>query len=343
MKITTAMLKLSILIPVYNGENYIGRCLDSLKHQNLDANEFEILILNDGSTDGSLSVIEKYLDAFLNIYVFSEPNSGSDISRNKLLDKAKGTYIYFLDADDYLVSNALPQVLNLGITKNLDIVGFQSEPTHKSDDFQSNLQSFDFDNVAIINGLEFVNQHPKFRQEVWWYITSKEYIDRYQIRFNEKKGQSTGDWVFTNECVLQADRIVILNIIFHRYYQSQDSVMRSQEAKKVELLINNLYHAILSFDQFCDKLKSQNKNLNPEIFAYLDKRKGTMINFFLHKMYLENIDVKTLEEYLKLLKERNLYPTKRNLGSDGFKSWIMRLVLKRERLFLLIYKLTVRR
>jgi len=89
-------MKLSILIPVYNAERFIERCLNSLIIQDLDKNEYEIIIINDGSTDNSLEIVENYSKEHANVVFYSHENQGVVATRNKLLKHAKGTYIYFI-------------------------------------------------------------------------------------------------------------------------------------------------------------------------------------------------------------------------------------------------------
>ena len=114
-------MKLSILIPVYNAERFIERCLNSLIIQDLDKNEYEIIIINDGSTDNSLEIVENYSKEHANVVFYSHENQGVVATRNKLLKHAKGTYIYFLDADDYLAHNSFGVILEFALKNDIDI------------------------------------------------------------------------------------------------------------------------------------------------------------------------------------------------------------------------------
>ena len=96
---------LSIIIPVYNAEAYIGQCLDSLLRQ--DISDYEILCVNDGSTDGSLSVLQEYARMYDNIVIISKENGGVVSARNAGLESARGEFIWFVDADDLIRENCL--------------------------------------------------------------------------------------------------------------------------------------------------------------------------------------------------------------------------------------------
>ncbi|RHW39557.1 glycosyltransferase [Lysinibacillus yapensis] len=99
------MEKISFIIPVYNTEKYIRQCIDSILVQNLS--NFEIIIIDDGSTDNSLTICNQYSSKHSNIHVFSQKNSGPSAARNKGIEEAKGKYIFFIDSDDYYVNGAL--------------------------------------------------------------------------------------------------------------------------------------------------------------------------------------------------------------------------------------------
>jgi glycosyltransferase involved in cell wall biosynthesis len=97
-------IKLSFILPVYNVEKYLKNCLDSLYRQELSMDEFEVICVNDGSTDKSLDILEEYQRRYPNFRVKSIPNSGQSKARNVGIDMARGTYLEFVDSDDYLAS-----------------------------------------------------------------------------------------------------------------------------------------------------------------------------------------------------------------------------------------------
>ena len=94
------MVKLSVIIPIFNCENYLNRCLDSLCSDYWES--LEIILVNDGSTDNSLIICESYAKKYANIHIISQTNGGVSRARNAGLDLAKGEYIFFLDSDDYV-------------------------------------------------------------------------------------------------------------------------------------------------------------------------------------------------------------------------------------------------
>ena len=100
-----SMPKISLIVPVYNAEQYLSRCIDSILAQ--EFTDFELILVNDGSTDDSLTICRKYEDKDSRVIVLDKPNGGASSARNRGLEVAKGDYICFVDADDYVSQNYL--------------------------------------------------------------------------------------------------------------------------------------------------------------------------------------------------------------------------------------------
>lgn len=115
------MMKLSIIIPIYNAEKYLERCVVSCMSQEFAEGEYEILLCNDGSTDSSLSIAEDFSRKHNCIKVYSQKNAGAGMARNLGLKHAVGNYVIFVDSDDYLVPNSLKLLLEKCEELDLDI------------------------------------------------------------------------------------------------------------------------------------------------------------------------------------------------------------------------------
>lgn len=112
------MVKVSIIVPVYNTEKYLSKCIDSLINQT--EKDIEILILNDGSTDGSESIIKSYDDK--RITYIKKENTGIGSTRNLGIKKAKGEYLMFIDSDDYIKNNCVEELYNYALKTNSELV-----------------------------------------------------------------------------------------------------------------------------------------------------------------------------------------------------------------------------
>tara|TARA_R110002124_G_scaffold68695_2_gene185535 strand:- start:20728 stop:21645 length:918 start_codon:yes stop_codon:yes gene_type:complete len=120
------MIKVSVIVPVYNVEAYLKECLDSLLNQ--DCDDYEVILINDGSTDSSLEIANEYKSIFKEkLIIISQDNSGLSSARNNGIENAKGEYIYFLDSDDYINNDMLSLCINCFELYNVDIVFFDGD------------------------------------------------------------------------------------------------------------------------------------------------------------------------------------------------------------------------
>lgn len=117
-------MKLSIIVPVYNVEPYIERCVRSLEQQNIPKQEYEIIIVNDGTQDQSIQIINKLRLEYPNIVLIEKENGGLSSARNYGLKYAQGEYIWFIDSDDYIEPNILNSILEKSYELNLDLLAF---------------------------------------------------------------------------------------------------------------------------------------------------------------------------------------------------------------------------
>lgn len=209
------MVKVSVIVPVFNVEKYLKTCLESLVNQTLD--EIEIILIDDGSTDGSLNIIKEYYNRYPNKIVYkSIENSGAANARNTALRIASGEYIGFVDSDDYVDLTMYEKMYNAAKTEDAEIVtcGYNRISIH---DVQRrdvrNRGCFGY-NVYQAPQL-FINNVPY----IWNKIFKKSLIDNNKVYF--EKLRIFEDLVFTYELFLKANRIVrvpetLYNYIFVR-------------------------------------------------------------------------------------------------------------------------------
>lgn len=118
-------MKLSIIVPVYNVEKYLERCINSLINQDIDDKEYEIIMVNDGSTDNSKAIADLLVEKHDNISLYCQENQGLSGARNTGIEHAKGKYLMFVDSDDYLKDNSLANLINTCEKNHLDVCHFR--------------------------------------------------------------------------------------------------------------------------------------------------------------------------------------------------------------------------
>jgi len=219
---------LSIIIPVYNIEAYIGQCLESVFKQELS--DYEVICVNDGATDKSQNIIETYVSRHSNLHCITQPNGGLSDARNTGIANAQGDYVFFLDGDDTLATtNALQQPLNLCIQNNLDLfVG--NAIVNGAYPYLSNYPTQN----KVISGenmMELFFQHNHtIIEPVWCYLYKKEFLDKYQLRF--KKGILHEDILFTPKTLFQAQRCMCKDYTIVNYRWQRPGAITSEKTIK---------------------------------------------------------------------------------------------------------------
>lgn len=217
------MKKVSIIIPLYNLEKLIGKCIASALAQDLSPEEYEILIIDDGSTDGSLAAAEKAAQGHANVRVYTKKNEGLSRTRNYGTDRASGKYVMYLDADDYLESDILGRLTDTMERERLDMLCFEIAGV----DENSNDCPLWSDGISARNGrtiqsgIDFLRRD-RFLPMVYAYLYSRELLDANGLRMEPIWHE---DEEFTPRALYFAKRVQYLPVRVYNYLQRSDSFM----------------------------------------------------------------------------------------------------------------------
>ena len=337
-------MRLSIIIPVYNVEKYIAKCMDSLLDQGLVETDYEIIIVNDGSTDDSLKIAQSYANANDHIVIIDKENAGAGSARNSGLDRAKGKYIYFIDSDDFIISNCLKELLKNCEQYNLDILTFLSKShSDKSLKGKSLFGKKDFSSLfldnkfsPIVNGEEYV-ANVSYRSEVWWFMINREFLKSSGKRFVE--GRWLEDVVFTIELILKAKRIAHLHLDVHRYRVTPGSAMNSREAKHYVKIIRDMQKAAIAFDPIIKKL--EHGKSNPDCIIRVKTRQQSFVFFAMIRMFRSTMSLDEIKQQINQVRIANAYPLDSFLGEEynGFKYQFLVKLFNNERRFYFCFKI----
>ena len=157
---------LSIIVPAYNIEKYLKRCLDSILNQSYT--NFECIVVNDGSIDGTKSICDEYADKDDRVIVIHQENGGLSVARNNAMKKARGKYISFIDGDDYIMETYCETLINLLEKNNADIA--------KCDYHKGILSDVEDVRIEIVSGKKFTEDliQDKIGSQLWQYVYKKE-------------------------------------------------------------------------------------------------------------------------------------------------------------------------
>ena len=305
-------MKLSIIIPLYNSEKYIQGCLGSLLKQKLKQNEFEIIIINDGSTDHSLDIVKKFEDKYSNIFVYTKKNGGVGSARNKGISLAKGKYIYFIDPDDYLASNVLKTIIDCAEKKELDVLTFLSKKIVSQNLINSFSDIAKTSCTNILNGTEYIAKY-KFKNEVWWYVINRNFLRTSGINFIE--GRWMEDALFTAELLIKSNKIGHLPIDAHRHVTVKGSAMTSRESEHYKKVIYDNANAAIAYEKMISSLEGLD-NLNEQCMRRLRTRQQSFVFFMMVRMLKSTIRLSEIRKILNDMIQVKAYPLNSFIGND---------------------------
>ena len=277
-------LKLSIIVPVYNVEKYLERCLKSLCGLNI---ENEIIIINDGTKDGSLEIAERFRENHKNenIIIISQENQGLSEARNNGLKVAKGEYISFIDSDDFVDTENYEKFINETIKDKVDIgIGRYKKIIEKNNGTETELECVteirNYDKGEIRTGKEYFDimyRNDMHGSEVWDDLFRRKFLMDNNIFF--KKGRMHEDEIFTAETLLKASKVRFYGIYYYNYLQREKSIMSTKSLKNYQ---------------------DMEKNIN-EIYDFMvaetDSRTKKLLEDEIHRLY--KIIIKHSKEYKK--------------------------------------------
>ena len=236
---------LSIIVPVYNVEAFLEKCINSILEQDLAADEYEIILVDDGSTDSSGHLCDEIASVSPNIIVIHKENGGLSSARNAGIDKATGKYIQFVDSDDYLNPNVLGSLLSQIERDRLDVLRFNYQNVNSQGKvFEPNKFSKPFVDYSpeICNGLTFLNERLGYACYAVQFILRTELVRSPSNHF--KEGILFEDVEWTPRMLLQADRVASTDLMVYNYLFRTGSITRDQGTEKKQRILDNQFHLI---------------------------------------------------------------------------------------------------
>lgn len=295
------MVKISVVIPVYNTQNYLNECIDSVLNQSFK--DFEIICINDGSTDNSLSILSDYEVSDERIKVISQQNRGLGASRNEGLKLAQGEYVLFLDSDDYLTPDALEKLYNQAYANDLDLILFKIANFNYKTLKESHSDYFDMKFLKEIVNEDIFN----------WMIVKDCIFDISVTATSKLFKRSLISNIEFPEDLLFEDNLFFTKVIFnakHVYFLDEYLYYRRIRPDS----ITNSYHSkfsdcIIIYDEIIEYMKSIGKydDFSNQIF---DKK---CFDFF-HRFKL--VDDEYKQDFFDKIKS-SFSSSKRELESDG--------------------------
>ena len=278
------MTKISVIIPVYNAEKYISKCLDSVINQTFS--DFEIICINDKSEDKSLNILKEYSRKDKRIIILeNEKNLGAALTRNKGIDAAAGVFIYFIDADDYIDEKYLECMLEKIEQENCDIVlnmSIQSESNNTISQFHHPSMPEINKNGEFLDKITTIHDAPCF---IWARLYRKDFLNKHNLRFLDIN--ATDDVVFNAIVNMYSDKTFVF--YGEKYHYTVNATSVTGEVKSAD---NRDLQHIRAHSMIYDYLKEHDKlDDRLKLFrVYPFMKVDTEEKFNLYKKFFEKIE-----------------------------------------------------
>lgn len=297
-------MKFSIIIPVYNVEKYIDRCLKSILEQSYK--NYEVIIVNDGTKDNSVEIIEKYIKKYDNFTLYNKKNGGLSDARNYGLKYIKGDYLLFIDSDDYINKNLLNELNNLLEEKEYDLVKFKIKLVDDNGTFIRNEKGLECSREISLNDIF----KEEFCEPAWTYCYNVNFWKKNNFKFIKDKIHE--DFGLTPEIIMKATSFYYLNYYGYNYVQRENSIMTSKSKEKD---IKKAYDMLEQFDRLID-IEYENQN-------YIETYKSFLANAVIDKS--KTLSGSARKEYIEELRKRKVFDL---ILEDTFKRKIKKILYK---------------
>lgn len=304
------MKKLSVIIPVYNAEKTLKKCMDSVLRQKDE--DIEIVLVNDGSTDSSDKIIQEYKEKNPKVIsYYKKKNTGVADTRNYAIQKAKGEYILFLDADDYLDIH-LYGLVKQYMDKNIDLIKFKLQREDAKGNIIEKVDGPVFENKTGEEGFEELYATDVLLDSPCVYVIKKDIFIKNKLTF--KVGTEHEDFGLMPFVIVLAKTMISINFYGYHYVQVGNSITRNDNYERTKKKAND---ALKQYDEAL--LKIEKYKLNKHIAEIL---KTYYTNAILLKT--ETLQKKDQKKYIKEIRNRKMT---KNIKAKNAKQSLRKLIL----------------
>ena len=258
VKTTENRVLLSFVIPVYNVELYLGECLDSILCQTTES--CEIVLVDDGATDSSGEICDRYADRYPTVKVIHKENGGLSSARNAGLSVAKGEYVTFVDSDDKVCPGSVTKLLDWINSQDADLCFLRAAklfPNGSLTDLNEGIVGSELRGKPREAAIDYLSTRPKYPGCAWAKLFRRAFLTEHQLLFPFDRRYSE-DLGFLRDCILCAERFDALDEPFYQYRQSRTGSITQKASAK------NFYDLLLFISESAEKL-TRDKQANDAV------------------------------------------------------------------------------
>ena len=293
------MPKFSVIVPVYNVEKYIKKCLDSIFNQSFK--DFEVIVVNDGTKDKSMNIVKKY-----NAIIIEQENKGLSEARNTGVKKASGDYLIFVDSDDYIEKDLLKKI-NESLENNPDIVRYQAKFVTEKETIDYNEKEF-----TGLTGSDAFREITKYHffEPAWLYAIKRSYYIKNKFKF--AKNTYHEDFGLIPLVIFKSKKVNSINYCGYNYIQRSGSIITNKSYEKTVKKAND---TLIHYNYLTNQVKA------------FEGDKKYFNSFIANSLILKILDLnkKDYKNYKKELKKQKVFD---ELLDDSLKRKIKKKLIK---------------
>ncbi|MGL5786845.1 MAG: glycosyltransferase family 2 protein [Bacteroidales bacterium] len=288
---------LSVLIPVYNTSEWIDNCLTSILSQNISPDCYEIIVVNDGSTDNSAAILDRYTSAYSNVKVFTQENKGLSAARNAALKQASGEYVLFVDSDDWLFPASLGELRRKAEVLRSDIISFGAYSIYP--DGSEVLFTGDIHSGLInVSGTEYLNTL-NLCGGVWRMLFNRSFLLKQNLWM--KEGIYCEDELFLPMAFVLAETVSVVDLKVYAYRRHADSITTKRSREHLTRLLNDRIFV-------AGELKQYSLSLTGEKKQALQYKISLLTVDVILNCYIGNYSKAERKQAIDALTKKGLYP-----------------------------------
>lgn len=292
-------LLLSYIIPLYNTEAYIVRCLRSIIAQDLPEDGYEVIVVDDGSTDGGRELVEALAAEHPQVRLLSQTNAGVSAARNKALDAARGRFVQFVDSDDYLAGDMMQSLLQRAIDESLDVLVFNYNCVDADGNDRPHDRDDNYPSTAAMTGVDYLEHH-SMTPYVWRFLVRRDYLNQGNWRFDTSLIVCE-DGALIARFLLNAPRVAHDGSAPYNYASRGDSAMHNPDPEHLKQRIFSQVDAAVSIDEVIKHYEAQTGLKAPASVAGVR-------NVYLYFSLTKAMTCGLVEEVVARMRRSGLYP-----------------------------------
>ncbi len=290
---------LSYIIPVYNTAALLTRCLQSIIDQPVAADDCEVLVVDDGSTDGSRAIVERLARDYPQVHLLVQDNAGVSAARNLALEHARGRYIAFVDSDDYLEDSAFASLLDRVVADDLDVLVYNFTRVAPDGIAAPGTARDNYSTSTVMSGVDYLQEHV-LSPYVWRYLVRRDLIQELDLRFNTSL-IACEDGVFISRFMLAASRVAHQGTMGYCYVNRSNSAMHNPDSQHLKRRVFSQVDAAAIIDGHIREHEALSGSVVPASVTGLR-------NVYLFFAMTKGLTTGCVDEVLERIRHAGLYP-----------------------------------